>query len=245
MIRSSDSIAKLSAALVKAQAEVQNAVKDSTNPHFGSTFASLISVLDAVKPVFAKHGIAIVQLPGMEDGHATVDTMLLHESGEWITGTSGAPLQKNDPQGVGSAITYLRRYSLAALAGIGQEDDDGNAASHRQENGSARSQPSAPPPDDMIDCPKCGGPCWDNRKGKKNPKGPDLKCRDKSCDHAIWLGTWKDELLKDLAGAHAAGAIDAAERDKGEQAAESKNPGRMLALGKWLDAKIQAGILGG
>ena len=245
MIRSSDSIAKLAAALVKAQAEVQNATKDSKNPHFGSTFASLISVLDAVKPVYAKHGLAIVQLPGMEDGHATVDTMLVHESGEWITGTSGAPLQKNDPQGVGSAITYLRRYSLASLAGIGQEDDDGNAASGDRPAARAPEK-AAPDGDDMIDCPKCGGPMWDNRKDKKNPKGPDLKCRDKDgCDHAIWLKSWRDDLLKEIAEAHHAQVIDAEVRDRSEDAANSLNPGRMLALGKWLDTQLQKAVLGG
>ena len=129
MVRQSDSIAKLAAALVKAQAEVQHATKDAKNPHFRSDYASLTSVLDTIKPVFAAHGLALVQFPGFADGHATLDTVLVHESGEWMAATAGAPLQKNDPQGVGSALTYLRRYSGAAVAGIGQEDDDGNAAS--------------------------------------------------------------------------------------------------------------------
>jgi hypothetical protein len=134
-MRQSESIAKLAAALVKAQAEVQNATKDSKNPHFKSSYASLASVLDTTKPVLAKYGLAVVQMPGFADGCATLDCVIVHESGEWMGGTAGAPLQKNDPQGVGSALTYLRRYSLAALAGITQEDDDGNAASHGQSNG--------------------------------------------------------------------------------------------------------------
>lgn len=124
----SESIAKLAAALVKAQAELQHAIKDSKNPHFKSTFASLNSVLDTIKPVYAAHGLAVTQWPGFKEGHATVTTMLVHESGEWMRHEAGSPLQKNDPQGVGSALTYLRRYGLAAVAGIGQEDDDGNAA---------------------------------------------------------------------------------------------------------------------
>lgn len=128
-MRQSQSIAKLAAALVKAQGEVENATKNAANPHFKSRYADLAEILNTIKPVMTKHGLAVVQFPGFEEGHATVETQLVHESGEWIAGTSGAPLQKNDPQGVGSAITYLRRYSLAALAGIAQEDDDGNAAS--------------------------------------------------------------------------------------------------------------------
>jgi hypothetical protein len=128
MLHHSDSIAKLAPALVKAQAEVENATKNATNPHFKSQYADLAEIIRTVKPVFTVNGLAVLQVPGFEDGHATVESMLIHESGEWIAGVSGAPLQKADPQGVGSAITYLRRYSLAALAGIAQEDDDGNAA---------------------------------------------------------------------------------------------------------------------
>jgi hypothetical protein len=128
MLHHSDSIAKLAPALVKAQAEVENATKNATNPHFKSQYADLAEIIRTVKPVFTANGLAVLQVPGFEDGHATVESMLIHESGEWIAGVSGAPLQKADPQGVGSAITYLRRYSLAALAGIAQEDDDGNAA---------------------------------------------------------------------------------------------------------------------
>lgn len=124
----SESIATLAKALVAAHASVQHAIKDSHNPHYKATFASLNSVLDAVKPVYAGHGITFVQMPGLRDGNATVTTMLIHESGEWIRHEAGSPLQKKDPQGVGSAITYLRRYALAAIAGIGQEDDDGQAA---------------------------------------------------------------------------------------------------------------------
>lgn len=129
MHAASSSIAKLAPALVAAQAEVQHAIKDSKNPHFKSTFASLESVIDAIKPVYARHGLTVVQLPGWQDGLATVETIVLHESGEWISGVAAAPLQKPDPQGVGSALTYLRRYSLAAVGGIAQVDDDGHAAS--------------------------------------------------------------------------------------------------------------------
>ncbi len=124
----SDSLAKLAPALLKAQLDIRNAIKDSTNPHFGNDFASLTSVIAAVKPALNAHGIAVVQVPGFADGVATLETTLLHTSGEWMAGTSASPVTKKDPQGVGSAITYLRRYSLAAIGCIGQEDDDGNDA---------------------------------------------------------------------------------------------------------------------
>jgi hypothetical protein len=107
-----------------------------------------------------------------------------------------------------------------------------------------RSTPTAT--DDMIDCPKCGGPLWDNRGRKKSPKAPDLKCKDKDgCDHAIWLVSWKDDLLREMAHAHEAGLIDAAQRDAAEEIAKTMNPAKLLALGKRLDQMVQTGILGG
>ncbi len=137
-MRHSESIAKLAAALVKAQAEVENATKNATNLHLGNKYADLGEVLRVVKPALAAHGIAVVQAPGFQGDVVTLETMLLHESGEWISGVAGAPLpigrvnKKGEPlplgaQDVGSAITYLRRYGLAAFASITQEDDDGQA----------------------------------------------------------------------------------------------------------------------
>lgn len=124
----SESIAALAAALANAQIEIENASKSSVNPHFKSKYADLAEVLNTVRPVFSKHGIAIIQAPSFESGIASVETMLTHASGEWLSNTCSAPVGKQDAQGVGSAITYLRRYSLAAFAGIAQEDDDANSA---------------------------------------------------------------------------------------------------------------------
>lgn len=125
----SDSIGKLASALVLVQREVEHAHKNATNPHFRNRYADLTEVIDTVRPVLAKHGLSVVQFPGYVDGVTTLESVLLHESGEWISGTAGARMQKDDPQGVGSALTYLRRYSLAAVCGISQDDDDGEAAS--------------------------------------------------------------------------------------------------------------------
>lgn len=129
----SESLTKLAPAFVAAQAQIENAHKNAKNPHFKSNYADLAEIINTIRPTLAAHGLAVVQIPGFADGVLTMETMLMHSSGEWVAGTSGSPIAKQDPQGVGSAITYLRRYSLAALCGIAQEDDDGNAASPRQQ----------------------------------------------------------------------------------------------------------------
>lgn len=128
----SDNVADLAAALALAQGEVENASKNSNNPHFRSKYADLAEIINTVRPVFAKHGLAVIQSPSYADGLVSVTTLLTHKSGQWIKDTASAPASKLDAQGVGSAVTYLRRYSLAAFAGIAQEDDDGNAASQRK-----------------------------------------------------------------------------------------------------------------
>jgi len=132
-MKQSESIAKLAAALVKAQAEMGGAVKDSSNPFFKSKYADLTSVVRAVKEPFAKHGLAYTQLPIREDSAVGVVTRLIHESGEWLEAEYTLPMVKNDPQAAGSAITYARRYALQALAGIPTADDDAESAMLRGE----------------------------------------------------------------------------------------------------------------
>jgi len=130
-MNTSDLIDKIAPALLAAQKEIGNAAKDSKNPHFKSSYASLGSVIDAVKEVANKHGIVIVQTPsGASIGSTGVclTTRLIHISGQWIEDMAHTPLPKQDAQGVGSALTYLRRYSLAAFFCITQADDDGNDA---------------------------------------------------------------------------------------------------------------------
>ncbi|HNG47049.1 MAG TPA: ERF family protein, partial [Agitococcus sp.] len=124
----SESIAAISQAIAKAQHDVENASKNAKNPHFKSKYADLAELLNTVRPVFSIHGLAIVQMPSFDGGIASVETMISHSSGEWISSICSAPVSKQDAQGVGSAITYLRRYSLAAMCGIAQEDDDANSA---------------------------------------------------------------------------------------------------------------------
>ena len=146
----SDTIAELTKALVKAQKAVKGAAKSSINPHFKSRYADLSEVMDACVPALNANGLAVLQ-PVRADGPlVTITTMLVHESGEWIAEDLAMKAVQDTPQGIGSAITYGRRYGLSALVGVAPEDDDGNAAS--QDNESARQQyaasqtaPPAPP----------------------------------------------------------------------------------------------------
>lgn len=194
-MRHSESVAALAKAMVAAQGEIENAHKNATNPHFRNNYADLAEVINTTRPVLTKHGLAVIQMPGMdEDGRATVGNMILHESGEWVWSSASAPLQKNDPQGVGSALTYLRRYSLAAICNIAQEDDDGEAAVDRTPQKQPAAKPRRAPDEGTPACPECKGAMWDNRAkkeaGQMKPNAPDFKCRDKDCDGVFWPGQW-------------------------------------------------------
>jgi hypothetical protein len=104
------------------------ALKDSVNPAFRSKYADLGSVMDACLPALNKHGIAVIQPIMSDDFGKFVKTILIHESGEQLECAVPLIVGKNDMQGLGSAITYGRRYGLMSMAGIAPEDDDGNAA---------------------------------------------------------------------------------------------------------------------
>jgi hypothetical protein len=121
---------ELFAALSKAQGEIENATKNSKNPHFKSTYADLAEVLNTVRPVFAAHGLSLTQAPSFDGSLASVTTVIAHAGGGYIVATASCVPAKSDAQGIGSATTYLRRYGAAAAAGIAQEDDDGQSAAH-------------------------------------------------------------------------------------------------------------------
>lgn len=125
----SDSIKNIAAALAAAQSEIEPAIKDKKNPHFKSMYASLEAIWDAAHGPLNKHGISIIQLPCMVGEKPGLETMLVHSSGEFISNSIAFTGPKLDPQGIGTAITYYRRYGVAAALGIPQKDDDGNAAS--------------------------------------------------------------------------------------------------------------------
>ena len=125
-MQTSENINELAAALAKAQATVKGALKDATNPHFKASYADLASVWDACREAITGNGIAIVQAPSSsDDGSVCVTTRMVHSSGQWVETAICCRPMKNDAQGLGSVITYLRRYSLAAMVGVAPEDDDG------------------------------------------------------------------------------------------------------------------------
>jgi hypothetical protein len=142
-MRTSESLTKLAEALSKAQGELGNVTKDNVNPHFKSKYADLASVRDAVKPVLAKHGLSVIQLPVYTEQGIALTTRLLHTSGEWVEGELLLMLSKPDMQGVVSAITYARRVSLAAVTGVApvDDDDDGNAATGKPAEGQQQPAP--------------------------------------------------------------------------------------------------------
>lgn len=134
----------LAAALAKAQAECENVAMNKTNPHFRSRYADLSAVRDAIVPIFSKHGISILQAP-TTDGFSgfSLETRLMHSSGEELVFNFPLPTDVNKMQAIGSAISYARRYTLSALACIAsEEDDDGNAATNPNGGGSATSRGS-------------------------------------------------------------------------------------------------------
>lgn len=144
MFEMSASIAALSAALAKAQGDMRAAAKDTANPFFKSKYADLASCWEACREALAKNGLSVMQSPSAEGQTVTVTTVLSHASGEWMRGTLTVTAAKGDPQAIGSAITYARRYSLAAFVGIAPEDDDGNAASGKtkaEANGHTNGKP--------------------------------------------------------------------------------------------------------
>ena len=145
----SPTIGAIAKALAAAQREIGVAHKDATNPHFRSKYADLQAIDEACRPALSKHGIAIAQGTGYADGFVFVTTRLLHaDTGEWIESTLHIAPGKHDAQGVGSAITYARRFGLSALAAVPAGiDDDGEAAVGR---GAPRGDIAVPPPATVV-----------------------------------------------------------------------------------------------
>lgn len=127
-----ESVAELFAALAKAQGEITHAAKAADNPHFRSKYADLPAVMDAARPHLAKNGLAVAQITDFDaDGNMLLMTQLSHSTGQWIRSWYPVRPVQNTPQGIGSALTYARRYAYCALVGVAaDDDDDGNAASN-------------------------------------------------------------------------------------------------------------------
>jgi hypothetical protein len=141
MTEQSEQINELAGALAKAQGKITGALKDSSNPFFKSRYADLASVWDACRGPLSDNGLAVVQLTEADDSGVYVATTLAHSSGQWMRSRLRLTPKDGTPQGMGSAITYGRRYALAAIVGVAQVDDDGNAASGRQGGTDPRGEP--------------------------------------------------------------------------------------------------------
>jgi hypothetical protein len=135
----SENIADLASALCKAQSQIKNATKDSTNPFFKSKYADLTSTWEACREALNTNGLSVIQTLNGDN----LETTLIHTSGEWISGS--CPLiHRGDMQSLGSAISYSRRYSLAAIVGVTSDDDDAESAGKSGDIKSPRSDSSEP-----------------------------------------------------------------------------------------------------
>lgn len=127
---SSDTIGEVCKALAKAQAAMPNVVKNAqvSTGAYKFRYATLDAILDAVREPLAANGLAVVHAISHANGNLVLTARLLHESGEWLGSSVPLAAEKGGIQGLGSAITYLRRYTLAALLGIAADDDDDGVA---------------------------------------------------------------------------------------------------------------------
>jgi len=142
--RSTNDLGSLFAALAKAQGKIRNAPKDAANPHFRSKYADLASISDACRAALSENGIAVMQIPYNDGNNVGVVTRLGHASGQWIEGRLKVAPVKYDAQGIGSVMTYLRRYSLAAMAGVAPGDDDDGEGAVGRGRDDGRAPMSAP-----------------------------------------------------------------------------------------------------
>lgn len=143
----SPEIGELGKSLAKAQETLAKASKDASNDYLNSSYATLASVWDAWQAVGPANGLGVIQTVDGSGGEYEVTTMLTHASGQWIKSVTPILIVKKDMQGLGSAITYARRYGLSAMVGISPEDDDGNTASKSPQTKSAPAKQQKPKED--------------------------------------------------------------------------------------------------
>jgi len=151
-IKTSAQINEIVSALAKAQGEMKPAVFNRVNPHFRNRYADFTSCMEAVREPLSKNGLAISQMPSTtHDGKFVLVTLLAHGSGQWMAGEFPLISVKQDSQGIGSAMTYAKRYSLCGMLGIvadeevDADDDDGEAAAGRGHQAKApQAQQQAP-----------------------------------------------------------------------------------------------------
>ena len=147
----SESITNLVKALVTFQGKMTAVKKDTTNPFYKSKYATLDTIWETIRKPLSENGLSIAQTMNLIESNSVLETTLYHTSGEWISGTQLVNPVKNDPQGLGSAITYARRYSLSAILGlVSDDDDDANVATKPESKPKVESKPVEKP----VEAPK-------------------------------------------------------------------------------------------
>lgn len=152
----SETITDLVSALAVAQGQFSVLAYNKSNPHFKSRYADLTAVIAATRPALAANGLAVMQFPSADGAVVSVETVLSHKSGQWVSGRTTLTASKADAQGVGAAITYAKRYGLSAILCVSsEEDDDGNGAvdappARREAAPRAETKPEGSPKMDFI-----------------------------------------------------------------------------------------------
>ena len=176
-------------AFIAAQKAFGPALKTSTNPHFRSRYADLSACVEAVIDSLNNNGIGLIQTTHECETGVTVETLLVHESGQTITsGRLHVPASKQDAQGYGSALTYARRYSLMAICGIAPEDDDGNRASKPVEVRAVEVKAEVKEPAKKS---RIGKVVYDIRTLSDEQQAPAAEyLKQHSCEYSEGLGVW-------------------------------------------------------
>lgn len=184
----SEQINELALALSKAQSEIKGAVADSKNPFFKSKYANLESIYDAIREPLAKNQLSIVQATNPKETGVEVESVLMHSSGQWISSSLYMPADKTDPQTFGKLLTYCRRYSLAALIGVPQVDDDANSATGLKvgEVTAVGETAAKPETQDQLSLADCDHKWFRSKYKDKDGREYQYcsKCKIKNYDHA-------------------------------------------------------------
>ncbi len=191
----SEKIGAIAQAIVKAQAEMPKLLADSDNPYYKSKYIALADLIKEVRPILAKHGLAVIQgVSGDGDKAVIITTRIIHESGEWIEESFTMPVvakgsKEATPQDYGAAVTYARRYSLAGILGVAsEEDDDANSISVQKPIDRTAPVKAAPVKHDDLK------PLKD--KLVEIMKDPLIKPEEREGQKKAWAGTW-DTLTRD------------------------------------------------
>ena len=208
-MQSSETISSLSTALAKCQGSMVAVKKEAVNPFFKSKYATLDSIWDVIRKPLSTNELSVVQTLRIADGVTVMETTLMHSSGEFVRGEMPLNPVKDDPQGLGSAISYARRYSLSAILGVvSDEDDDGNSASPKQSKPTQTAKESKP-------IPTAAQPAQTATGGITAPQNRKIQamCKDMEIDkdsyHAYLTAAFGKGSTKDLTKKEASEVIEA------------------------------------